>query len=446
MIPPAIETLLKGKSMLGANRPAWKVEVENTIAGLEKTVEPDKIKSIDIRQRIGTAGQATVVFDNDNARYSPDVTSGDYERLFWPNNILRIEQGYGTDDVRTFTGLISKVEMSRFPAEITVTCWDMYKRALDQLVTDPGASGDLRTHFFLNESPESTFATMAEWAGWAPGEIHTEPTELLLDEFHIRWESYADKWLELTELSGWEIVVDVDGEIHFRQATDRQPEAVDEAVNPVDGTPVDLDHSPIVSDSERVFSGTGETGTEYVKDTHYTMDYGAGTITWIGSAPATVYVSYVYAAWIFREGEDIIQVQYTIDDDDLSWSVVVEGEDDQGDPVWETKAFGPAEYYNVLGQAIEHVLVPESDDRDELEQVAERVEYIMRSRPRRFTFAAIGNPWLELGDCVQVSETSTTVSEIYRIVGMTTRMDESGYTMELETYHYGYAPPPESGP
>jgi hypothetical protein len=76
----------------------------------------------------------------------------------------------------------------------------------------------------------------------------------------------------------------------------QETKVTDESVTVVSGTAVDLDHGGIQQYSETVTNVAGT--TTYVRDTDYTMDYVAGTITMLGTGSMTTatahYIDYLY--------------------------------------------------------------------------------------------------------------------------------------------------------
>ena len=152
--------------------------------------------------------------------------------------------------------------------------------------------------------------------------------------------------------------------------------------------------------------------------------------------------------YVFREGEDIIRIDYEVDDAELYAEVVVFGraENEEGEQVvLEARApFGAVEYNQVLPQKI----LPIHSDLStlaECQTLADRTVALMASKPRCADFAAIGVPYLQPGDRVRVIESSTTISEIYRIEEMDIMQEpeEGTLLMTLRTHHYG-APDPEA--
>jgi hypothetical protein len=415
------------------------------ISGAGTTAEELKLraKSIDIRRSRNMSSELTIAFDNKNGRCSPDIL-GSWHDIMFPGVSLYVEQGYGSDLIRTFTGTIDDVVMRTFPAELTLHCRDSMKLLLDQTVT----SGANHTITYSGKTIEYIVDALATAAGFAS--VTTETTGITLATFTTEWESYGDAIQKLADMAGFEWHVDEAGAFYFVYPTDRQPEAADEAVVLNGTTAVDLAEYPVVTASIRVYSGAGEAGTLYVRDTDYTITEGDDENKWqitriaggsIGDG-ATVYVSYVYAAYVFREGEDIVSLGYTISGRDLATTIYVHGKDTDDTQIEATASYISSAYYNVLTGKVVKIDAPDADTAAKAQKVADRQELIMRTKPRICQHQCVAVPWLQIGDTIQIIETTTGISEAYRIIDMSTSQtagENGSYLMDLTTYHYGYS-------
>lgn len=322
-----------------------------------------KVKSISIDRSKGMASSCNIALDNKGGVYSPDGT-GDWAGVLMPNVQVEIEQGYGTNLVKTFTGYVDNVEMTTFPQELRLTCRDKSKLALDRIVTNDVDGG----HYvkFANTTVEAAFIKLAELCGLTTGTV--EETGMLLTSKMFSWESYADAFSWLAELSGFEWHVDEMGLIHFvRDATPENPEA----------------------------------------------------------------------AYVFREGEDIISLGYTISDTDLYYEAVVYGQDAEGNVIKASAQFGAPLTYKLFSQKVLKIDAQEADTVAKCQEIADRAVALMLCRARVVDFAAVAVPWLQIGDFIQVIETSSTISELYRITDMAFNQDPNGFTMSIRCYWYG---------
>ncbi len=281
-------------------------------------------------------------------------------------------------------------------------------------------------------------------AGFLAANITIEPTYQLVESTFERM-SYGDAVEEMCTLSGFEFVIDEDNKPIFRYPTDRQPEAVDEAVVLTSTTPVNLANYPVVTASILVYSGTLKSGTLYSSTTDYVIVAGTSSTPCTiarrsGStipSGGTVYVTYVYAAWVFKEGEDIFRLNLKVSQRDQYGKIIVEGDDCKGtytatSPRWDTSTIPSDKVLFVLDETL--------DTDAKCQAIANRLAADMASHYIEAEWAAVAVPWLQVGDCVQIIESSSTISEIYRITSMELDFDNEGFIMTFRSYHYGYAP------
>jgi len=281
-------------------------------------------------------------------------------------------------------------------------------------------------------------------AGFAAADITIEPTFMTTD-MTFDGGSYSDAIEQLCTVAGFEFKIDDDGKPFFVYPTDRQPAIADEAVVLNGTTPVALASFPVVTASIIVYSSSGESGTLYSSTTDYLITVGTPTTAWTierraGSAIGdgdTVYVSYVYAAWVFKEGEDIFRLGLKISRANIYGKIVVLGDDCTGtyitsSPIWDGSIVSPDKilFVNDINLWTD----------EDCQMTANRLGADMMARYIQCEFAAVAVPWLQVGDCVQVIESSTTISEIYRITSLNIDISPSGAIMTFKCYHYGYAP------
>jgi hypothetical protein len=281
-------------------------------------------------------------------------------------------------------------------------------------------------------------------AGFSATDVTIEPTYQLLEITFERM-TYGDAIEQLCTLSGFEFIIDEDNKPIFKYPTDRQPEKVDEAVVLTGTTAVALANYPVVTASILVYSGLLKTGTLYSSTTDYIIVPGTSSTAWTiarrsGStipSGGTVYVTYVYAAWVFKEGEDIFSLGLRISHRDLYGKIVVEGDDCIGtytttSPRWDTSTIPVNKVLFVLDENL--------DTDAKAQAIANRLASDMLAHVIESEWAAVAVPWLQVGDCVQIIESSSTISEIYRITSMDLDFDPDGFIMTFKAYHYGYAP------
>ena len=326
-----------------------------------------RAKEINISRSRTAASSLNVLFDNKDGILTPErgtAETNDYFKLLWMNNEIIIRQGYGTDLVQTFSGLIDRPQPSRNPdvAEIEVVARDHFKKCLDQTITVGS-----QNHAIHAVGPvEGIFRQLAQMAGFSNEKIFTEATGMSVEK-EFSWETYADAMQYLAEIVNYEIITDEYGNIHFLPQEMR-------------GDVLEYDY-------------------------------------------------------VFREGEDIVRIDYEIDDDDLYYEVVVHGKNDDDEVIEVRASYTPREYYQVLEQKILKVDT-ELSTVAECQELADRTVQLMLAKPRCADFAAIAVPWLQVGDKILVEESSTTISEIYRIDEMDLMQEPDSFLMTLRTHHY----------
>lgn len=291
---------------------------------------------------------------------------------------------------------------------------------------------------------ETVLKDLCVRAGFAANDVTIEPTYQLA-EISFERMSYGDAIEQLCTLSGFEFIVNEDGTATFCYPTDRQPEAPDEEVELNGTTAVNLANYPIVTASILVYSGAGKTGTLYSSSTDYVIVEGTPSTAWTiarraGSSisdGATVYVTYVYAAWVFKEGEDIFRLGLRLSRRDLYGKIIAEGDDCTGtystdSPRWDGST--------VPSDKVLFVQDENLDTDAKCTAMVNRLGADMLAHCTESEFAAVAVPWLQVGDCVQIIESSSTISEIYRITSIDYDFSPDGFIMTFKSYHYGYAP------
>lgn len=428
---PSVRTIVKDYSVevTGFTNPTMQeidneliITKKNYVLGISSIIVKLPVKTINVSRNKNMAGSLSLSIDNKNGEWSPDNTV--HQNVLFPNSEMTVKQGYGAELVQTFKGLIDRVELTTFPQEIKLSHRDMLKKALDQTIT----SGTSHVITYTVQTVEAIFIDLCSKAGLATGTIET--TGLTLAEKTFSWETYADCFSWLADLVGFEYGADEEGNVYFKR--DAMPSAKEWILTFTNGTA--QAYAPIVKGSETL--KTSDEITTYIRETDYTIDYETGEITSITIPDGQVLMGYVFAVYSFKEGVDIISLGYTIDDNDLYSKVVVYGKDENDAVISAEKEYVSKDYYKVLSQKIMKIDVSEASTVEQLKAIADRAEMLMRSRVREVTFAAIAVPWLQVGDLIQVVESSTTISEIYRVTDLSTMMDNNGYMMQVTCYHH----------
>lgn len=392
----------------------------------------------------------------DAGYYSPDrsATEGfienEWKGIIMPGRDFTIQMGYGSDLVDTFKGQIDDVILNVQPSlgsadyRVSIGCRDDGWRLIDKLVYDSGV--DLFRLTYIAQTVEAIVSDLLVKAGWTIDLISVEATGLTVASKVFENESYADAIEWCMKVSGFELVILENGMASFYFPTDRQPKPlVPDQVILVGAVASELSNKPIVTNSDVVKSTDGL--RTYSRITDYTMDYSLGTIarTVGGIIPdgATVDVDYVFAAWVFKEGEDLFQLPYKITRRNIYGKIRVIGGEDPNSLSDPKEKFAATFVFNSQGIPEEKALLVEISELDsgaKCQSAANQMGNDMIRRVREVSFSAIAVPWLQPGDCVQVIESSTTISEIYRVTSIDLELDPEGFIMTCVAYHYGYAP------
>jgi hypothetical protein len=395
--------------------------------------------------KLGASAAAAVSLDNPGGVYSYDGVANTH--LVGPNKEVTIYMGYGAAREKVFYGLIDKINASSFPQKLAFSCRDMGKKALDGSIFN--ASGQ-HTVTFANEQAEAIFITLGTWAGFT--DIRVEVSGVTIDSKTWNWAKYVDAFNWLCDMTGFDWHVDNEGVLWFKKRATNVPRSEDEEhVLVLDegeykGT---LDHHPILEGSYAIKNVVED--MTYTKDTDYTLDLATGELVAVaGGALAsggTIHPKYTYPRHVFQEGVNLTVLEgYTIDDKPLFYKIFAYGKDSTGEPISATWTM-TTNTYNVLESKHRRIKIDCAVTQTQLQAIVDRAGDDMLRTARVCKCKVIGMPTLKAGDCVQIIESSTTISEIYRVTEVTHTFSSSGEPLSttFTTYHYGYAPIVEGG-
>ncbi len=146
------------------------------------------------------------------------------------------------------------------------------------------------------------------------------------------------------------------------------------------------------------------------------------------------------ATYVFREGEDIFSLDYTISDAEIYADVVVMSQDAEGNGLAAVQATNMNPYYKLPPQK---TLIIQATDlaatEEQCRELAVTAANALKPKPRQVSFVVVGMPYLQIGDCLQVIESSSTISEIYRVFELTHQMSADGspvFATTIKCYHY----------
>lgn len=239
-------------------------------------------------------------------------------------------------------------------------------------------------------------------AGWSESDITCESTGMTISGLEFTKETYADAFELLKDITGFEVTIFADGTVYFGYPTSRKPKAIDDLVTLTGTDWVALstaDGKPIVQGSEYVhtYDESGNIDQVYTRDVDYEMDYGTGRIRRIDGGGiadgASVYVSYVYAAWVFQEGVDIVKIGYRMSRRNLYEKIVVIGrtENESGETVEVsgTYTYPNAATFGVEGKVL-FVDIEGLSTAAACQQAAENIGANMAKKLREVIFAGPG--------------------------------------------------------
>lgn len=342
----------------------------NTVLTRSRKAPVFDIQSIAISKSKGGANTASISVNNQAGRVNPRNPDSPLYKILNLNRKAHIAQGYGTDLVPSFTGIIDGVHMSTFPMVAEIKLRDNLKRALDQIVTKNGS----QVVTYARQPIEDIVSDLCFLCGMPVGTI--EPTGISVEK-EFNWQTYADALQFLSDIASFEFLVDEAGLFHFRR--DYQPDDME-------------------------------------------------------------------VAWSFEEGVDIQNLSYEIDDTDLYRAVRVYGKSEDDQVMVYNAAFVDAEEFNILPQKIMKIDATETSTMGELAKIAQRALATMRSRTRIIKFSAVAIPHLQVGDFIQLFESSTNTHEIYRLSSIDLNMTKDHFTMTCTAYYYGDSLVPDELP
>jgi hypothetical protein len=451
-IPTTIKTLLKSKSMVGENAPRGIVRFVQKVGGTTNEIPVERIRIS--REDAAMAQRADFKLINvnptnprDPGYYTPyrgHTSDFGQERNEWylqilPEKRFEIDLGYGNDLVRCFYGAIDDVTINAYPDDysIQIDARDRGWNLIDRIMTGPDTAEPYYVEYAdLDVSVIVRTALVA--SGFDISEIKIDMSGIVTDiEFDKK--TYADLVEWAITMTGYDFRIDEYGMAFFQRATDRQPQALDEQHFMTGMDWFELENGPIVAESEIVWDYTRT--VKYSRETDYEIDYINKRIRRRLESTMPVNfdmsVDYVYAAWTFRNGEDLFYLPYKLSRRNQYGKIVVDGASDTAtysipNPTWDGRE-----------TSADKVLFVEDENLDSIEKCQEVANRLGTDMVRRFgiiEFATVAVPWLQIGDCIQIVEYSSTVSEIYQILSMDLELDKTGFIMYGTAAYRGYTP------
>jgi hypothetical protein len=148
------------------------------------------------------------------------------------------------------------------------------------------------------------------------------------------------------------------------------------------------------------------------------------------------------SVYSFVEGVDIFSLEYELDDEELYRTIVVWSGDENRDVIKSSGVWPAADYNNVLAKKT--MIVNASDivtDQAGADAMVLAISNGITPKVRNVDFVVVGNPYLQIGDLIQVTETSSWISEYYRITEISHQMNSAGspvFGTGLKCFHFSY--------
>ena len=449
-IPSTIRTLLKSKAMVGGNAPCMEVVLPEKTVGTQTL----PVKRIWIsREEAAIAQRAVIEIENVNPDnpldpgyfmpYRSDDFAGQSENEWKfqlvPGKRILVYLGYGTEKVLSFYGEIDDVSFEATATGYTISldCRDLGAFLVDNLMIGPDPEEPYYVAFDTMDVSDIVGSALIA-AGFAPEAFVTEPSGVLRD-MEFEEQTYADLIEWAIDATGFQFYIREDGKPHFVPPKDRYPNVENEEHVCVLGQEVSLENFPVAPGTEKV-KRDPLGSVVYTRDLDYTIDYATGKITPLPTGSMlpsqTFYTDYVFAAWTFRHGEDIFSLTYSLSRRNQYGKIIVEGDGAEGswtapESYWDTHSIPQSKVLRTINTEL-------LEDAECTAQ-AVRLATNMQRRYMQVEFAAVAVPWLQVGDCIQVIEYSSTISEIYKIVSLQIEYSGSEAIMTMRCYFFGYA-------
>jgi len=146
--------------------------------------------------------------------------------------------------------------------------------------------------------------------------------------------------------------------------------------------------------------------------------------------------------YTFTEGVDIFSLNYRISDEELYRTIVVYSNDSNRNTLKASVVWPGADYNNILPKKT--LIVNAGDlvtDEAGCLAIAQAESNAITPKVREVNFVAVGNPYIQIGDVIQVIETTSWSSEYYRVLECVHRVNPTGkpvFATELKCYHFAY--------
>lgn len=391
----------------------------------------------------------------DSGYYSPDRAGTSWTGDIWPGKLVQLRVtviAYSRDETGKpqeysetfvlFTGWVEDVDMTvdDKSSKMKVYCRDKASRLIDESIPED-EYGD-RWLEYAETDIGDIIRDLVLKAGFTEADIlDIGKTGILVDE-EFQDTTFANCIASLTEICGYEFFFDENGKAILRKPFTTTPTKT-ESFSFTETQDYHYlgfgndSYSAIIPKSDSVTSADGS--YKYFRDVDYIIDYikkvvkrtSTSTIP-IGEA---LKITFNYTAYHYREGEDLYLLNYKISKSQIYGTVKV-----QGDGVEATYTI-PSTYYGVGQEKV--LMAPRNvylSTEDQCQKMANRLGYSMIRTFRRAEILGVGVPFLQFGDSLQITEHTTTISEVYRIAAISFIMQNGMLLTRARTYYYDHAP------
>lgn len=304
--------------------------------------------------------------------------ANEYKNVIMPGADVLCQMGYGDELTQTFTGAIDDVDISADGGGTYSIAIECRDEAWK--ILDTTVTSELGYYIlYQNQTIEYMIEDLLKRAGISADNIILEETGINIGEIAFDKCSYADAIDKLLDICGYELVCNELGIFNFTKPKNPDPLVV---------------------------------------------------------------------AYEFEEGIDIVKMGLKITRTDVYARVQVtskidpDEDDEEGEPYYIVKeyVYDNAYMYGIPNHKTLFVDVENITDEIDLQTMADQIGYEMTRRLITVDFACVPVFQLQIGDIITVNESSTTISENYRITAMNMEVTEDGKaSMNLKCHHYGEA-------